>query len=347
MVTVGIDPHKHVHVAVVVDADGRRLTRPLTVKNDANLIGVLLKWIRTIADGTPITWAIEDGRGFARRLADGLLLTGHEVVWVPTRLMSAHRKLHAATGSKSDPVDAAAIATPGLDRHRIDNRVRELRVLVDSRADLVRRRTMVINQLKAYTHLWLDHTPGDLTRRPGMTSLTALVDTTDMSAHVRRVLTEMIMEIGELNKRVRGLENTIRELVTPLAPALLEITGISHVSAAVLLAEIGDITRFTSSAKLARYTGVAPIPVYSSDKERYRLHRGGNRRLNSVLYTTSIVQQRFHPGARALLARHEPTKGVRGARRILKRHLIDVIHRAMTKDRASWQHHITQHQLAA
>lgn len=225
MVTVGIDPHKHVHVAVVVDADGRRLTRPLTVQNDANLIVVLLKWIRTIAEGTPVTWAIEDGRGFARRLADGLLLTGHEVVWVPTRLVAAHRKLHAATGSKSDPVDAAAvahaaIATPGLGRHRIDDRVRELRVLVDSRADLVRRRTMVINQTKAYTHLWLDHTPGDLTRRPGMASLTTLVDTTVMSGHVRRVLTEMITEIDGLNKRVRGLETTIRELVTPLVPAL-------------------------------------------------------------------------------------------------------------------------------
>src|SRR5690606_41860563 len=65
----------------------------------------------------PISWAIEDGRGFARRLADGLLLSGFEVVWVPTRLMAAHRKLHAATGSKSDQADAtavahAAIATP-------------------------------------------------------------------------------------------------------------------------------------------------------------------------------------------------------------------------------------------
>ncbi|MEU9545430.1 IS110 family transposase [Streptomyces mirabilis] len=352
MVTVGIDPHKHVHVAVAIGADGRRVSRPLTIKNDATMIGVLLKWIRSIADGMPVTWAIEDGRGFARRLADGLLLAGHEVVRVPTRLMAAHRKLHAATGSKSDPVDAvavahAAMATSGLDRHRIDERVRELRVLVDSRGDLVRRRAMVINQTKAYTHLWLDHAPGDLTRRPGMTSLTALLETTEMSAHVRRVLAEMITEIDELNKRVRGLEATIRELVAPLAPALLEITGISHVSAAVLLAEIGDITRFTSSAKLARYTGTAPIPVYSSDKERYRLHRGGNRRLNSVLYTTSIVQQRFHPGARALLARHEPAKGARGARRILKRHLIDVIHRAMTQDRASWQHHITQHQITA
>lgn len=259
MVTVGIDPHKHVHVVVALDAAGRRLTRPLTVKNDAALTGVLLGWIRTIADEAPVTWAIEDGRGFARRLADGLLLAGHEVVWVPTRLMAAHRKLHAATGSKSDPIDAAAvahaaIATPDLERHRIDERVRELRVLVDLRTDLVRRRTMVINQTKAYTHLWLDHTPGDLTRRRGMTSLTALVDSTDTSAHVRRVLLEMLTEVDDLNRRVFGLEATIRELVTPLAPALLEITGISHVSAAVLLAEIGDITRFSRSAKLARYT---------------------------------------------------------------------------------------------
>lgn len=58
---------------------------------------------------------------------------------------------------------------------------------------------MVISQIKAHTHLWLDHTPGDLTRRPGMTSLTALVDTTDMSDHVRRVLIEMITEIDGLN----------------------------------------------------------------------------------------------------------------------------------------------------
>ena len=352
MVTVGIDPHKHVHVAVAVDADGRRVSRPLTVKNDAALIGVLLKWIRAVAGGAPVTWAIEDGRGFARGLADGLLLAGHEVVWVPTRLMAAHRKLHAATGSKSDPVDAtavahAAIATPGLDHHRIDDRVRELRVLVDLRADLVRRRTMVINQVKAYTHLWLDHTPGDLTRAPGLTSLTTLLDTSRTSHHVHRVLAEILSEIADLNRRVRDLETTVRELVSPLAPALLEITGISHVSAAVLLAEIGDITRFASSAKLARYTGCAPIPVYSSDKERHRLHRGGNRRLNSLLYTTAIVQQRFHPGARELLARHTPTKGIRGARRILKRHLIDVIHRAMVQDRASWQHHIAQHELVA
>ncbi|MBB4689590.1 IS110 family RNA-guided transposase [Amycolatopsis jiangsuensis] len=352
MVTVGIDPHKHVHVAVAVEDGGRRIGKPLTVGNDASLITVLLKWIRSITGDTPVTWAIEDGRGFARRLADGLLLAGHEVVWVPTRLTAAHRKLHAATGAKSDQIDAAAvahaaIATPGLDRHRIDERVRELRVLVDYRSDLIKRRTMAINQLKAQLHVWLDHTPGDLARARNLATVTALVNTMTTRAHVRQALIDMIAEIAEINRRVHDLDTTIRQLVSPLAPALLEVTGISHNSAAVLITEIGDINRFGTSAKLARYTGCAPIPVYSADQQRHRLHRGGNRRLNSVLYTAAIVQKRQHPAAQTLLARHEPAKGSRGARRILQRHLIDVIHRAMTADHATWQHHITRYQPTA
>ncbi len=82
MVTAGIDPHKHVHVAVAVDAAGRQVGRPLTVKNGPQLVAGLVIWIRSISDGASVTWAIEDGHGFARRLADGLLLAGQEVVCV-------------------------------------------------------------------------------------------------------------------------------------------------------------------------------------------------------------------------------------------------------------------------
>jgi transposase len=351
MVAVGIDPHKHVHVAVAVGDDGRPIGKPLTARNDALLIITLLNWVRSITDGTA-TWAIEDGRGFARQLADGLLLAGQEVVWVPAKLAAAHRRLHEATGAKSDPIDAAAvaraaIATPGLDRHRIDERVRELRVLAGYRADLVKRRTMAINQLKAQVHLWLDQTPGDLTRARNVNMLATLISAAQLSPHVRQALADMTAEIATLSRHVGDLDATIRKLVSPLATSLLQVTGISYNSAAVLLAEIGDITRFPSSAKLARYTGCAPIPVYSADKPRHRLHRGGNRRLNSVLYTAAIVQKRHAPEAQQLLARHESGKGSRGARRILQRHLIDVIYRAMTTDQATWQHQIIRHEPAA
>jgi transposase len=352
MLVVGIDPHKHVHVAVAVDAQGRRVGRPLTVKNDALQVTALLTWIRGIANSGLVTWAIEDGRGHARRLADGLLMAGQQVVWVPARLAAAHRRLHAATGSKSDPIDAAAvahaaIATPSLEGHRIDERVRELRVLVDYRADLIKRRTMVINQLKAQLHVWLGHTPGDLTRPRNLDRVMTLISTAQLPVHVGHALTDMTSETDGLSRRVRQLDATICELVRPLAPNLLQVTGISYTSAAVLIAEIGDITRFASSAKLARYAGCAPIPVYSADKQRHRLHRGGNRRINSVLYTAAIVQKRFSPEAQELLARHEPAKGARGARRILQRHLADVVYRAMTDDQACWQHQIIRHPIAA
>jgi transposase len=333
---------------VAVDAAGRQIGKPLTIKNDATLITVVLKWIRSItAVETGITWAIEDARGHARRLADGLLMAGYDVVWVPARLTAGHRKLHAATGSKSDAIDAAAvahaaIANPNLARHRIDDQVRQLRMLVDHRGDVVKRRTMLINQLKAQLNLWCNHTPGDLSRTRTVSAAAAIVHAAQLDTHVRLVFDDMLTELTDLNRRVHDLDATIKQLVTPLAPALLEITGISHNSAAVLIAEIGDITRFPTSAKLARYAGAAPIPIYSADKQRHRLHRGGNRRLNSVLYTAAIVQKRFNPAAGELLQRHEPTKGRKGARRILQRHLVDTVHRAMLTDQTSWPHHITR-----
>jgi len=351
MVTAGIGPHNHVHIAVAVRAEGRPIGKPLTVKNDAVLIITLLKWIRSITDGTA-TWAIEDGRGFARRLADGLLLAGQEVAWVAARLAAAHRKLHAAAGAKSDPAGAtaaarAAIAAPGPGRHRIDDHVRELRVLAGYRAGIIKRRAMVINQLKAQPHIWPGHTPADLTRAKNLAISAALTSTAQLSPHVRRALASMTAEIAGLNRQVRDLDTTIRQIVSPLAPALLQITGISYNCAAVLIAETGGITRFSSPARLARYTGRAPIPLCSPGKQRHRLHRAGNRRLNSVLCTAAIVQKRFHPPAQQLLARHQPAKGPRSARRILQRHLIDVIHHAMTTGQATWQHPITRHQFAA
>ncbi|MCP2331679.1 hypothetical protein G443_001949 [Actinoalloteichus cyanogriseus DSM 43889] len=82
---------------MAVDAGGGRVGKPLTVGIDASLISVLLRWIRSIT-GAPVTWAIEDGRGFARWLADGLLLAGHEVVWVPRYLMNLEQPAGTGVG---------------------------------------------------------------------------------------------------------------------------------------------------------------------------------------------------------------------------------------------------------
>jgi transposase len=127
----------------------------------------------------------------------------------------------------------------------------------------------VINQLKSQLHLWLDQTPGDLLRGKAVTSLTTVLEAAQLGSCVRQAFEDMVAEIVHLNHRVRQLDTTIKDLVGPLAPTLLQITGISYNSAAVLVAEIGDVTRFATSAKLARYTGCAKWLTRYNTKRRH------------------------------------------------------------------------------
>jgi hypothetical protein len=51
--------------------------------------------------------------------------------------------------------------------------------------------------------------------------------------------------------------------------------------------------RFRSRAAFARFTGTAPIPVWSGDTSgKVRLNRGGNRRVNCALHMIAVTQAR-------------------------------------------------------
>ncbi len=54
---------------------------------------------------------------------------------------------------------------------------------------------------------------------------------------------------------------------------------------------------------MASLAGTCPIPASSGNTVRYRLNRGGDRRLNRALTTTVIVRVRIGPATRAYVAR--------------------------------------------
>ncbi|MBW4085748.1 IS110 family transposase [Paenibacillus sp. S150] len=60
-----------------------------------------------------------------------------------------------------------------------------------------------------------------------------------------------------------SIEGKIEHLMQQLGFQLESMTGINVVTAAQLVAEIGDIHRFSSSDKLARFAGIAPVIVGS------------------------------------------------------------------------------------
>ncbi|MBB5787926.1 IS110 family transposase [Jiangella mangrovi] len=339
MVTVGIDPHKQTHTAVIIDEAGRRVGTPLTVDDDPSSVAKLLAWAGRRAAGRAVTWAIEDGRALARRLASALVAAGQVVVWVPVRLMVAERH-HTGPRGKSDPLDALAVAKAALNpdnarylaTHRVDDPGAQLAPLVEHRDQLVGERTRLINTMR-----WRLHQLA-----PGLepTTLTTLKAPRELAARLeefpdtplRRVLLANCHRLETLTSDINELTRELGEHTRRVCPNLLAIPGVGPVVAATILAELGDPTRIRNGAALARLAGTAPIPVWSSDTERHRLDRGGNRRLNRALHTIARTQARSHRPAQALIAKHQDTKGKRGAIRVLKRHLTNVIHRALRHD---------------
>jgi len=71
-------------------------------------------------------------------------------------------------------------------------------------------------------------------------------------------------------------------------------------SAALIVGETAGIHRFRDKDAFARFTGTAPVPVWSgSSKGKVRLNRGGNRAMNYALHMIAVTQARGHrTGAR-------------------------------------------------
>jgi len=86
------------------------------------------------------------------------------------------------------------------------------------------------------------------------------------------------------------IEVEIRELMNGLGFQLETMTGIDVVTAAELVSEIGEINRFPTPDKLARFSGIAPIFAGSGGKGRNYKSKQGNRVLHDIIKGIAIRQ---------------------------------------------------------
>jgi transposase len=334
MVTFGVDAHKRTHTIVAADPAGAELDAITVAATTAGH----LRAVRWAAQWSERRWGLEDCRHLSRRLEADLLSAGEIVVRVPPKMMAGVRR-SARTRGKSDPIDAlavarAAIREPNLPVARLEGPAREIRLLVDYREGLVRERTGLQNRLRWRLHELdpaLDPPAGSLDR---YVVLDGLVEA--LEAHhglVAELAGREITRIRDLTTEINQLARDIETRVTRVAPSLLELPGCGALTAAKLVGEAADITRFRDRNAYAMWSGTAPIPVWSSNTERFRLNRGGNRQTNAALHRIAITQMRIHPDARRLITRHMTAgKTKTESLRILKRRLSDVVYRTMIKD---------------
>src|SRR5215216_6278364 len=335
MIVVGVDVHKQALTAVAVDEVGRSVAE-LTIGSARELVN----W-STSLDPERL-WAVEDCRQLSGALERTLLTAGESLVRVPPKLMAPQRRTGRARG-KSDPIDALAVARAALREPRLDRprageaALRELKLLVDHRDDLIDERRRAQQRLRWQLH---DLDP-PLAVPPGALDRPRWLDRVDRRLR-RGEQTVQVVIARELVGRCRSLTRTIlaldRELqarIDGAAPALPALPGCGPLSAAKLLGEIGPIDRFDTDAQLARHAGVAPLEASSGKYLRHRLDRGGNRQLNCALHRIAITQARVHPPARAYLERKQSEgKSRREALRCLKRQLARTVFTTLKNESA-------------
>lgn len=306
-VTLGVDTHADVHVAVLIDELGRVLgTR--TVETVEPAYRRLLKWASGHGD---VRLAGVEGTGsYGAGLARFLAQQGIAVVEVDRPNRQRRRKL-----GKSDPVDAEQAARAALSGEaRVvpkarDGIVESIRVLRITRSSAVKARTQVANQVRDILLTAPPEIRDPLRRLTTRHRIDRCArfhadDSTRPAAATKRALRHLARRYQALTAEIRSLDADLIRLTNTAAPRLLAQAGVGVESAAKLLIAAGDnVDRLTSDAALAALCGVSPVEASSGRVVRHRLNRGGDRQANNALWTIAWNRLRYDPETRAYAER--------------------------------------------
>jgi len=284
MIAVGVDTHKHRHVAVALSPLGELLGE---IAVAASGVGYreLVSWLAGL-DGEVMV-GIEGAGSYGAGLCRHLQAVGICVVEVERPRRRDRRQ------GKSDRVDALlaakrVLAGDGVSTPRADGNRAALSVLLVAYRSCVEERTRLLNQLQGL-HVTA---PTPLRERIGHGNGARLADRLvrmrDRPGASPQQET-MLIVLRDLAKRARRLEeqagryrDDIARLVRELNPALLDEPGVGPISAAKLL--VCDPARFKTEAAFARCNGTAPQPASSGQTIRHRLSRSGDRQAHNAIH---------------------------------------------------------------
>jgi transposase len=307
---VGVDLHARRLVICRIDAAGQELAST-QIDNDPK---VLVREVRRAGRGAPV--AIEATYGWYWAV-DALAAARFEVHLAHPSGMKAMRKRKRVKTDAKDSYELANLLRLGSlpEAYIAPRGLRELRELVRHRNRLTQANTAVKAGIRALLAKHNIHLPvADLESGLG----TTLLDQVSlMPAYLHRLESQrrqMLLLEAEIGEVEVELDRRLKH--QPAYRNLQKIKGIGPVLAAVLVAEIGDITRFPGPDQLACWAGLTPRH-YASDRTTRRGHitKEGNALVRWAV--VEAVQRQCEPSVRELREQIVARRG-RGARNIAK-----------------------------
>ena len=118
-------------------------------------------------------------------------------------------------------------------------------------------------------------------------------------------LKHTIKLIRELDSEIEEIESEINHIMDKIASPILSIPGISYRMGAMIIAEIGDFSRFDSPDKILAYAGLSPSTYQSGqlDNSHSRMEKRGSRYLRYALFNATKYVCHWDPVFASYLAR--------------------------------------------
>jgi transposase len=329
---IAFDSHKRYTLASVEDATGRILCeRRLDHER-----GAIRAFLAERAAGSPV--ALETVGNWSW-IADEI-----EAAGMTARLVHARKaKLMMGMLDKTDRLDARGLnrlqrtgTLPTVWLPPAD--VRDRRELPRARMVLTRQRTQLKNRLQAMLakHALSVEGVSDIFGKRGEAVLRERIG--ELPSEARYVAECLLSQVTNLRSEILQFEKRMHQVFgeDPSRTNVKSLPGVGDILAAVILAEVGDITRFASASRLASYAGTTPRVHASGDRVRFgQLRPDVNRYLKWAYVEAANVCARHaerHSGRHVskLYRRIRGRKGHQKAVGAVARHLAEATYHILT-----------------
>jgi len=114
-------------------------------------------------------------------------------------------------------------------------------------------------------------------------------DTTNEFQELRDfIVTSSIKQINDNLAIIASIEENMKKLIPQFRYKLESMKGINTVTAAGIIAEIGDISRFPNADALAAYAGISPMRYSTGQTNKNFSNKLGNRNLYQIFFQIAV-----------------------------------------------------------